>query len=323
MKYTNLHGVPEGLVRAITASDYDPSKSQWNCISLTALIDSPKARMLKIRHWPEITEDVKDAIARFIGTSVHDKIADANRNAATESLSEERLYLNCDTFEVFTATPGKRVKEQAWYSEDVWFISMQFDSYLQPDEKTGILEDYKTTKAWTMVFDKDGKPGWEEQLNIEAYVLRKLGFPTTTLRNNLLFKDWSDSQAVKNGATYPQVPFATIKHRIWKDGEVEAYIRSRLRSHTEQIEKKDDDIPACTESERWAKQTTWAVMKEGRVSAVRVCDSKNEADGRCREEMAKAGNKNIFSVVERKGENVRCEGYCAVKPFCHFGRNLK
>ena len=200
---------------------------------------------------------------------------------------------------------------------------MQFDSYIQPDEKTGILEDYKTTSAWTMVFDKDGKPGWEEQLNIEAYVLRKIGFPVTMLRNNLLFKDWSQSQATKNGATYPQVPFATIKHKVWKDSEVESYIRYRLRSHVDNVEKADDDIPACTESERWAKATTWAVMKEGRVSAVKVCGSKAEADGRCMEEMHKAGNKNIFSVVKREGANIRCDGYCNLKPFCHFGRTLK
>lgn len=321
MKYTNKHGVPDGLFRAITSSDYDPSKSQWNVISLTALLDSPKVRMLKIRHWQEAEEDAMDCIARFIGTSVHDKIAMANRNAQTESLSEERLYLNCETFEVHTATPGKRVKEQDWYNEDVWFISMQFDSYLQPDDKTGILEDYKTTSAWTMVFDKDGKPGWEEQLNIEAYVLRKIGFPVTALRNNLLFKDWSESQARKNGANYPQVPFTTINHKIWTDEQVEQYVRFRLRSHTDKVNLPDDEIPECTTDERWAKATTWAVMKEGRVSAVKVCYSKNEAEGRAREEAHKTG-KEIFDVVERKGEDIRCQRYCSFKNFCHYGRKL-
>ena len=165
MKYIN-DGLSTALFEAISKSNYDPRKSKWNVISLTALLDSPKVRNLKIRHWEDVEEKASDCIARFIGSAVHDKISEANRNSKTEILAEERVYLNCETFEVHTVAYGTHVADQEWYNEDSWFISMQWDAYTMLSDTEGILEDHKVTTAWTLVFDPMGKPGWEEQLNV-------------------------------------------------------------------------------------------------------------------------------------------------------------
>ena len=78
----------------------------------------------------------------------------------------------------------------------------------------------------------------------------------------------------------------------------------------------DDDIPPCSPEERWERPTTWAVMKEGRKTALRVFDAKEEAD-----KMAD-GQKGL-SVEERKGACARCEGYCLAAKFCSFAKGLK
>jgi hypothetical protein len=316
MKYTNKHGVSDSLFQAITANDYDPSKSQPNVISLTGLIDAPKARLLRTRHWNELEADVADGIFRFMGSAVHDKVSQASHNAKTENLAEERIYLNCETWEVNTVAPGTRVASQPWYNKDTWFISMQWDIYTMIDDTHGSLEDHKITSAWTMVFDPQGKPGYCEQLNVEAYVLRKLGFPVTRLRNNFLFRDWSASTKLKSGADYPAVPTAHIDHQVWPDKDVECYIKMRLRSHVPTIDLKDDDIPECTETERWTKKGTWAVMKEGRVSAVKVHYSALSAQEHCEQLIRAEGPK--YTVQVRKGEDIRCVDYCDSCRFCNY-----
>ena len=70
----------------------------------------------------------------------------------------------------------------------------------------------------------------------------------------------------------------------------------------------DGTTPECTAEERWAKPDTYAVMKKGRKSALRLLPT---------EEKAKEyiGDQNL-SIEFRKGVSTRCEGYCEVSQFC-------
>ena len=85
----------------------------------------------------------------------------------------------------------------------------------------------------------------------------------------------------------------------------------RIDKHTdaEVIWDALGELPKCTSEERWAKPDTYAVMKKGRKTALRLLPT---------EEQAKEyiGDQD-FSVEFRKGVSTRCEGYCEVSQFCN------
>jgi len=57
-------------------------------------------------------------------------------------------------------------------------------------------------------------------------------------------------------------------------------------------------------------------MKDGRKSAVRLYDSKEEAEKRAKNEGEK------FYVEHRPGEDSKCLGYCSACEFCSHYRDL-
>ena len=167
------------------------------------------------------------------------------------------------------------------------------------------LDDYKLTSAWAVVFEPRGREDWHRQLNVYRWMIYKAHkIEITTLRNVLLLRDWQKSKAYDYD--YPKIPVAVIKAPVWPYEKTEQYIKERIRLHHEAETLPDDQLPLCSDEEMWAKATTWAIMRTGRKSAVKVCKSKEEA-------LRLVGNDEI---VERPGQRVRCEEYCDIKEFC-------
>jgi hypothetical protein len=99
---------------------------------------------------------------------------------------------------------------------------------------------------------------------------------------------------------------------IWEMAVTEKFIRDRIEAHRQAKVAHDwgDELPLCTDADRWVRGDKWAVMKEGRKTAVRVYDNSEEA-------IALALTDSKFNVVERKGEPVRCTGnFCGVAAWC-------
>ena len=59
----------------------------------------------------------------------------------------------------------------------------------------------------------------------------------------------------------------------------------------------------------------WAVMKEGRKTALKVCDCIEDAQTFI-DEAEKDGDK--MSIEERKGCDKKCIDYCPCSTFCHY-----
>jgi len=84
-------------------------------------------------------------------------------------------------------------------------------------------------------------------------------------------------------------------------------------------EAREGNYPPCTASERWEKQSTYAVMKKGRKSALRVLETEKDAFQWCADNgylLEGNGVKPGFSIEFRQGESTRCEKYCSVRDFC-------
>lgn len=270
MKVTNKFNLPEPLVKAVT---YDlTNRTGW---SVTDLIQPPRITQLLRRHWDELETDASDRIWVLLGQSVHYILA----RYYIEGGSQERtITIDLDG----TTITGR---------PDLWTGSM--------------LDDYKLTSAWSVVFEPRGREDWHKQLNIYRWMIYKAHkVEITTLRNVLLLRDWQKSKSYDYD--YPKVPAAVIKAPVWPYEKTEKYVRERLALHQNAETLPDAELPLCTAEETWSKATTWAIMRAGRKSAVKVCKSKEEALNHCGSD----------EIVERPGQRVRCEEYCDVKAFC-------
>lgn len=251
-----------------------------NRISVTRLIDSPQIARLTRKHWDSLEDDVSNRLWALLGQLMHTLLEE---HAPDNSLAEENAH---------------------FFVDDVC-ISFRSDLYYNES-----VEDYKVTSVWsTIIGDKAADA--EKQLNVYAYAFRKMGFPVKRLVARFLYRDWSQNEKSRY-EEYPEIPFETIELRLWSEEEQLAYIKLRIAAHK-------DETALCSDKERWQRKTKWAIMKEGRKTAVRVFDSHDAAE----KFFVEAGDSHgsfstsgFHSIVERPGAYVRCESYCGVREFC-------
>lgn len=271
MKLTNKHNLPGPLVNAVKGFEKAYKDGRGNTsISVTELISPPLIKKLKEEYNDRLEEDVSERIWSLFGSAVHSVLEHAGGAA---DLTEERLFLDVE---------GIRISGQA-------------DLY----EESGTLSDYKITSVWSVIGDKI-KPEWVTQLNILALLYENTGFPVTKLQIVAILRDWSKGKAMAGG-NYPECNVKVIDIPRWTKEATLDYIIERVKIHAAEPTE-------CTPEEKWAKPPVYAVMKEGRKSAIKLYDTleEAEADGR--------GDR----VEVRPGENVRCKEYCPVKDFCPY-----
>jgi acid stress-induced BolA-like protein IbaG/YrbA len=187
---------------------------------------------------------------------------------------------------------------------------------LQKNDADGItITDYKFTSAWALMHDK---PEWEQQQNIYKYLVERVKkTPVKALKICAFVRDWSRREAEVK-PNYPQSQIQVIDIPMWTFDRVEHFIKERIEMHRDSKVSADwnEELPLCTEEDRWVRETKYAVKKEGRKTAVRVFDTQEEAH------TFVANMENIKDVEKsyvevRKGEAVRCTGnYCGVSQWC-------
>ena len=263
---TNVHRLPQSIVAAVANDSYTGGGD----ISATKLIDSPQILQLTKRNSDKISTDVSDRVWSLLGQAVHTILERAGLRAK-DGLVEDRLY-------------AKMLG---------WEISGQYDRI---EDKT--LIDYKVTRT----YKAGGSDSWTAQLNVLRWLAVKNGLEVEKLQVIAILRDWRKSQALRD-SNYPQAPILAVHIPLWTLEETEDYIAERVALH--QAAAKGVNI-RCTDEERWASPTKYALVKAGGKRALRVADTIEElgdpADG--------------YSIVERKGEFRRCERYCDVAAFC-------
>ena len=290
MKITNKFNVPETLVALATRDYYSKGKSDY---SVTEIISPPRIQRLRRKHFEEIEQDVSDMLWMLLGTALH---VVAERSEVSGHTNEERLSAGVNGI----------------------ILSGAID--LQKDEADGItITDYKFTSAWALMNDK---PEWEQQQNIYKYLVERVKKkPVKGLKICALIRDWSRRDA-QNKPDYPQAPIQIVDIPMWTFDRTEAFIKERVELHRDSKVSADwgEELPLCTEEERWVRQTTYAVKKDGRKTAIRVFDTQDEADALLKEMPEK--DKGFIEI--RKGEAVRCTGnFCGVSQWCSQYQNQK
>lgn len=283
MKITNRHNVPSTILRAVQDDEYDRGDS---VMSVTQLISPPRIVILQSLNEDNIEVDVTDRIPALFGTAVH-KIVEKGAKDLENHVVEERMFATING----------------------WKVSGAVDLQIQNDDGTWAINDYKITSVFSVM---SHKPEWEQQLNCYAYLAYKThGRVVSSLKIIAILRDWQRKQAELK-PDYPQSQVCVVDVTLWPLMEQEAYITNRVIQHQEAKKGVDNgkSPPYCEDKERWLRGEAWALMKEGRKSAVKLYDNKEDAD--------KAAESSGGHYVEhRPGDPIRCSGnYCLVSGWC-------
>ena len=296
MKITNKSNLPKVIERAVINDPYDSSGSN---ISTTRLIAPPRIRVLEMRNWDLIEDDVSNRIFSLLGQSVHHIL---ERSKLKVDLAERRLFYKDDKI-----TNG-------------WTLSGQFDLL----SRQGDLTDFKVTSAWAALDAlTNGKAEWENQLNVLDFLCRKNQKTLTRYKKEVkvkslnimaILRDWSKLKVMQSD-NYPRKQVVMIPIRRWSEEEQENYVQARIKLH--QDAEKSDQLPLCTAKERWRKEDSYALMLDNRKTARRVLPTRQDMDKYMKDNKYVEGQG--CKVVFRAGEDVRCQHYCSVNQFCsHF-----
>lgn len=282
MKITNKMGLPEALVQAVSTQKHN-KEGQY---SATTLLKGACETVLTNRHWDEIEVDASESIWTVFGTATHSIFEKQKDNTFKE--------------EQFSVPVGNSI------------VTGRVDSY---DLETETIVDWKTASIWKVQF-KDFSD-WYKQGMVYAWLMKKSGLNVKRCKFIALLKDHSKSKA-RQSADYPQSPVYIYQFDVTEKAleTIEQFILNKVQELETADKIPDDKLLPCTAEERWATEDKWAIMKAGRKTALKVCNTKEEAESL----MASLGGTDIEF---RQGESKKCVDYCNACEFCPFYKNLK
>ena len=283
MKITNKMGLPEALVQAVSTQKHN-KEGQY---SATTLLKGACETVLTKRHWDEIEVDASESIWTVFGTATHSIFEKQKDNTFKE--------------EQFSVPVGNSI------------VTGRVDSY---DLETETIVDWKTASVWKVQFNDFSD--WYKQGMVYAWLMKKSGLNVKRCKFIALLKDHSKSKA-RQSAEYPQAPVHIYQFDVTEKAlqDIEAFITNKVQELELAEKVADEKLVPCTAEERWATEDKWAIMKDGRKTALKLCDSEAEAE---EYKATKGGDYIEF----RQGESKKCiDGYCSCREFCPFYKNLK
>jgi len=277
MQVTNVHNLPEPLVTLARREYYSKGAAQY---SVTEIMSPPKIRRMREKYDDQIVTDVSQMLWSLLGSALHVVM---ERGETSGWIKEERLFAEVDGVSISGAID------------------------LQEEGESGItIYDYKFTSAWAVMQEKEE---WTQQLNIYKWLVETVKQRKVVgLKICALVRDYSKHDLRE---AYPAAPICIVDVPLWDSVKTEMYIRERLEMHRESKMRADfeEDLQNCSNEERWMSETTFAVKREGRKTAIRVFKTIEEAN-----ELAE---KEKGYVETRLGEPKRCTGdFCGVSKWC-------
>ena len=278
----NELGLPQAFINALNLERHN----EKGCYSATTLLKGAMETILTDRHFDEIEIDVADCVWQIWGTAVHLIFEKAGIKGFTEEKFE------------FPVSNSK--------------VTGKVDLY---DLENEIVYDWKTASVWKVQFNDFSD--WDKQGLIYAWLMKKDGLNVKEIKFVALLKDHSKSKARKD-FEYPQKPTVVHTVKVTEEAlaEIETFITGKVKQFEEAEKLADEKICPCSKEERWATEDKWAIMKAGRKTALKVCNSEEEAK-------SLIDQMGGTSIEYRAGESKKCVDYCNCKVFCPFYKSLE
>ena len=278
MILTNLHNLHPLVLKGAETFLQRPRPESMR---VTEMKNPSIIKKLMMEHWDRLTQDISDLAWSMYGTSVHRMFEKLSLPGMVQGLRMETKKFGLP-------------------------ITGTLDVL---DFNTQEIMDFKTTSVWKIVYgDYDD---FIKQLNLYMYLAAGYGIKVTKLSNTLILKDWKSRDAKQDqGGKYPKSPIVSFNSPVYTLGQMESYIKTRLKAH----ETEQDKV--CSAEDRW-ERVSYAVMRPGQKRAVSTHDNQQDADIACAAHYDKT-----VTVVKRGGNPLRCLEYCPVRGYCPFGKIL-
>ena len=316
--------VPYPILAALTDPYYQeglkdhfdtlPKKYKNRNLSVTTLARSPRQQQLSVRHSHEVIQDpVESGYWKMFGHVVHSILEDHPKE---NDIIEMRQGIDVDGYWIHG-----QADRLTWDDENGFYI----------------LQDWKLSSSEALLYG--AKPEYVSQLNVLKFIFENDNLPIGRLQNVWLSRNW-DKRKAMSSPRYPQSPIVVIDIPIHDDRSTLQYIRDRIIAHDSARNLADDDLPDCTDQERWVSDVQYKVIKkdpktgEAQKKAKYVAGTMGEAgdaiERLINEEFTKWSEKNlklkkpkpmsefprpVFDVQEKKPEPVKC-AWCDIRSFC-------
>ncbi len=221
MKFTNKLNLPSPFVKAIENLNKSYTYETSGDISTTTLIAPPQIVALTKRYENILEEDVSNRLWALQGQILHAVLEEAEED---KSKVENRVAMN---------VLG-------------WKVTGKYDLI-----EGQTLFDYKYTSVWAYIF---GHKEWALQANVNRYLLHCNGVVINKLQNVLMFRDFDAKRVGTN--KYPATMVLTVDLPMWSLEEAEQYIGTRVKLHQEAQLVSDENLPECSDDERWYNART-------------------------------------------------------------------
>lgn len=226
MILTNKKGYPDIVVEAVRHMNSKYTKGEGADISVTELIAPPLMRILKKKHYDEITEDVEDRMYSFFGSLAHELL----ENIKSDSVlyKEQRLFIDVG---------GLR-------------LSGQFDLIYKSKDEV-VLADFKFTSKYAV---QDGcKKEWKRQLNVYKYMFEDNHASNMEINRLEIIAPIRDARSDEN-------KIAVLPVKCFEPHKIKEYIEKQIAFHKLCEDEIIDKVPECSSEERWEEVTKYAVM---------------------------------------------------------------
>jgi hypothetical protein len=288
-------GIPEPIMRALERDPYNKGESD---ISVTGLLKPPIMRALESHYDEQLFENASGRIYALLGKAVHSILEMADLADSNRYITERRFFIE----------------------KSGWKVSGQVD-LIDLSDRT--LHDFKVCSRWVGVFG--AKEEWEQQLNMYRILAKANGVDVDSLKIHAIYRDWSKGDMRKK-PDYPKKQIETFDLQVWNVDRAWSFLEERIALHQQADELLRTSISrdglqsiVCTPEERWERGKGFAVVKSGRDKAIRVLESRAEAESWISRNR-KEGER--LMVEERIETPTRCLDYCSVKNYCPFGARL-
>jgi len=325
MKYTNIHGYPEAIVKAMENDDYSKGKADY---SVSSLNTPPRILHLMSRHAKELKLDVSDNMFALFGTAIHyilEKaetvpetmihprlIADLVRDVKANAMQIEDFFAQLDNAVNYAEanakayTPTHRSEERLYAKIAGITMSGKFDRYGILEQE---IEDWKITSA-NKIRRKDFTD-YIIRMNMYRWLFWMNDIPVKKLTINAIMRDWRKGEMKRYGGDYPQHQVEVIDIPLWSMLDVHDIITEKVRLLEETKELSDESLPICTPEERWEQPSKYGVMKPGNKRNTKVFETEQEA-------LTWLSQNPGYVINIKLGTSLRCEEYCAASEFCSF-----
>lgn len=291
MKITNKLNLPNQLVELVD-NNYKPTPKQYSC---TTILKPTRQIILERRYTNEIEQDVSDMCWMIFGIAVHSVIE--NSKESDGQFKEEKLKVDLGKY---------------WDELKGYYLSGRSDMIDLIEKK---IIDWKTCSAWKIIY-KDFED-WKKEMLIYAWAVKDMGFDIDKSEAIAFIKDHNKTKS-KIDSSYPNLPIWVEKFKFNEKefDEIKKFIYNKFIELKNNENVEDDELPLCTDEERWKDKTKYAVKKIKNKTATKLHDNYEEA----KEHLNNLEKEfpNIYEIEVREGTDKKCLEYCSCCKYCNY-----